>query len=118
MLASVQTRKISDSTTAVTVIILDAIGVFALLQLNMVPIILATPLFLIPVSIYTTALGISKRRHGIKYDYGYHFAWSAIMLAIGAGWILLYEKMGVVISIIAVLAVVLGYVYLNKIKSA
>ncbi|MDE1766395.1 MAG: hypothetical protein KGI27_09015 [Thaumarchaeota archaeon] len=117
-MASVQTRKISGSTTAATVIILDAIGVIALLQLDIIPIVLAAPLFLIPVSAYATALGINKRRHVVERDYGYHFAWSAVMLAIGVGWILLYEKAGVMMSMIAVLAIVLGYVHLNKIKHA
>lgn len=40
------------------------------------------------------------------------------MLAIGIGWIILYEGMGATIGAIVVLSIALGYVYLNKIKSS
>ncbi len=117
LLSNIQTYKISNATTA-TVIILDAIGIFALLQLNIIPIVLAVPMFLIPISLYTTALGINKKMHSVERDYGYHFTWSAIMLAIGVACIVFYEKAGITVSIISVLAIILGYIYLNKIKSS
>ena len=50
-------------------------------------------------------------------DYSYYFTWAAIMLVIGAEWILLYEKMGIMIGVIAGLSIALGYVYLNRFKS-
>ena len=112
-----QTHRTSSITT-VTVIILVIIAVAALLQLHVIPFVLSIPLFLIPVSIYTTVIGLkNKRISHITQDYGYYLTWAGIMLAVGIGWIVLYENMGIVIGVIVVLSITLGYVYLNKIKS-
>ena len=94
------------------------IAVAILLQLHVVPLVLAIPLFLIPVSIYTTVIGLkSRQERNITQNYSYYFTLSAVMLTIGIAWIVLYENMGVIMTVIAVLAIALGYVYLNKIKS-
>lgn len=115
-MSSIQTRRFSEATTAATVAILDAIGVSVLLQMHMIGLILAFPVFLIPVSLYTTVIGIDKKRRGVPRDYGYHLKWSAVMLSVGVGWVVLYEKMGVIIGVISVLSVILAYVYLNRIR--
>ncbi len=94
------------------------IAVAILLQLHVVPLVLSIPFFLIPFSIYTTVIGLkSKQERNIAQNHSYYFTWSAVMLTIGIGWIVLYENMGVIMTVITVLAIALGYVYLNKIKS-
>lgn len=99
-------------------IILAIIAVSALLQLHAIPLVLSMPLFLIPVAIHTTIIGLRyKQVPHLTQDYSYHFVWAAIMLSVGVGWILLYEKMGIIIGSIAVLSIALGYVYLNKMKT-
>ena len=80
----------------------------------MIPLILAVPIFLIPVSIYAAVIGIYKKRHAFPHDYGYHLKWSAIMLSVGVTWLVLYEKLGVIIGIISVLSIILAFVYVNK----
>jgi len=113
-LSTIQTRKISGGTAAATVTILDAIGISALLQLHLLPFVLAVPVFLIPVSIYATVVGIGKKMRAGPHDYGYHLTWSAIMLSVGVGWVVLYEKMGVISGVISILSIILAYVYINK----
>ncbi|SMH71245.1 hypothetical protein [Candidatus Nitrosotalea okcheonensis] len=116
-MSKIQTHRTSNITT-ITLVILVIIAVAALLQLHLIPLVLSIPLFLIPVSIYTTVLGLrNKQKPYATSDHDYYFTWAGIMLAVGIGWIVLYEKMGVVIGVISILSIVLGYVYLNKIKS-
>lgn len=88
------------------------------LQLHVIPLILTVPIFLIPISIYITIIGLySKKEHSITQDYGYYFTWAGIMLAACIEWILLYDKMGIIFGVIAGLAVAIGFVYLNRFKS-
>ena len=109
----------SSTITTTTVVILAIIAVAALLQSHVIPIILSIPLFLIPLSIYTTTIGLNKKKElHITQDYSYYFTWAGIMLAIGIGWIVIYENMGIVIGVISMLSIALGFVYLNKIKSS
>jgi hypothetical protein len=89
-----------------------------LLQLHLIPFILTLPIFLLPVSAYITIIGInSTKERKMTQDYSYYFTWAAIMFVVGIEWILLYEKIGVIIGVIAGLVVALGFVYLNKFKS-
>ena len=118
-LSSIQTRRTTNGIITASVVILAVIAVSALLELHAIPLALSVPLFLVPVSVYTTIVGFRYRQAPhITQDYSYHFVWAAVMLAVGVLWIALYEKMGIVIGVIAVLSIVLGYVYLNKIKSS
>lgn len=118
LLSKIQTQRTSSTITTVTVVMLTIIAVAALLQLHVIPLVLSAPLFLIPVSIYTTVIGLkNKHEPHITQEYSYHFTWAGIMLAVGIGWIVLYENMGVGIGVIAILSIALGYIYLNKIKS-
>ncbi len=97
---------------------LDAIAVAALLQLHLVPLILTIPLFLIPVSVYTTVIGFKNvKERNMTQDYSYYFTWASIMMIVGIVWIVIDEKLGVIIGIISTLAVALCYVYLNRAKS-
>jgi len=117
LLSNIQTRSTKTITT-VTVVIAITITVAALLQLHEIPLILSIPFFLIPISTYTTIIGLNSRQeHNRTQNYSYYFTWAAIMLAISITWILLYENMGVIMGIIAVLVITLGYVYLNRAKS-
>ena len=117
-LSSIQTRRTTNGIITASVVILAVIAVSALLELHAIPLALSVPLFLVPVSVYTTIVGFRYRQAPhITQDYSYHFVWAAVMLAVGVLWIALYEKMGIVIGVIAVLSIALGYVYLNKIKS-
>lgn len=119
LLSKIQTQRTSSTITTVTVVMLTIIAVAALLQLHVIPLVLSVPLFLIPVSIYTTVVGLkNKHEPHITQDHGYHLTWAGIMLAVGIGWIVLYENMGVMIGVIAILSIALGYIYLNKIKTA
>ncbi len=94
-------------------------AVAILLQLKTIPLVLTFPLFLIPIGIYTTIIGFKSRRELHKTEgHGYYFTWAGIMLAVGIGWVVLYEGLGVIMGIIMVLAIALGFVYLNKIKSS
>ncbi|MGB6464393.1 MAG: hypothetical protein WA799_07150 [Nitrosotalea sp.] len=117
-MSSIQIRTTNGILTT-SVMIFSIIAVSALVQLHAIPLVLSVPLFLVPVSIYTTIVGL-KYKHvpHLTQDYGYYFTWAAIMLAVGILWIALYEKMGIIIGVIAVLSIALGYVYLNKIKSS
>ncbi|MGI0046008.1 MAG: hypothetical protein ACREBB_02305 [Nitrosotalea sp.] len=118
MLSRIQIHRASNTTTT-TVVILAIIAVAALLQIHVIPLVLSFPLFLIPVAIYTTIVGLKSRYEPHKTeDHSYHFTWAAIMLSVGVGWIILYEGTGVIIGAIAVLSITLGYVYLNKVKSS
>lgn len=117
-MSNIQIRT-TNTIFTVSVVILVIISVSALLQLHAIPLVLSVPLFLVPVSIYTTIIGLKyKQAPHVTQDYSYYLTWAAIMLAIGTSWIVFYEKMGLVIGAIAVLSIALGYVYLNKIKSA
>lgn len=117
-MSSIQTRRTTNGILTASVIILAIIAVSALLQLHAIPLVLSMPLFLIPVAIHTTIIGLRyKQVPHLTQDYSYHFVWAAIMLSVGVGWILLYEKMGIIIGSIAVLSIALGYVYLNKMKT-
>jgi hypothetical protein len=118
-LSSIQTRRTTNGIITASVVIFAVIAVFALLELHAIPLALSVPLFLVPVSIYTTIVGFRyEQAPHITQDYSYDFVWAAVMLAVGVLWIALYEKMGIVIGVIVVLSIVLGYVYLNKIKSS
>jgi hypothetical protein len=118
-LSKIQTRRTTNAILTTSVIILAIIAVAALLQLRAIPLVLSVPLFLVPVSIYTTIVGLKyKQVPHVTQNYSYYLTLAAIMLAAGIGWILLYENMGLVIVIISVLSIALGYVYLNKIKSS
>jgi len=117
-LSSIQTSRTTNGIITASVVILAVIAVSALLELHAIPLALSVPLFLVPVSVYTTIVGFRYRQAPhITQDYSYHFVWAAVMLAVGVLWIALYEKLGMVIGVIAVLSIALGYVYLNKIKS-
>ncbi len=119
LLSNIQSHRTSSTITTATVVILAIIAVAALFQLHVIPLVLSIPLFLIPVSIYTTVIGLNKKKEfHITQDYSYYFTWAGIMLAIGIGLVVIYENMGIVIGVISVLSIALGYVYLNKIKSA
>jgi hypothetical protein len=115
----IQTRHTTNGILTASVVILAIIAVSALLELHAIPLVLSVPLFLVPVSIYTTIVGLKyKQVPHLAQDYTYYFTWAAVMLSVGVSWILLYEKTGIIIGAIAVLSIVLGYVYLNKIKSS
>ena len=117
-MSSIQTCRTTNGIITASVAIFAVIAVFALLELHAIPLALSVPLFLVPVSVYTTIVGFRYRQAPhITQDYSYHFVWAAVMLAVGVLWIALYEKLGIVIGVIAVLSIALGYVYLNKIKS-
>ncbi|MGI0101617.1 MAG: hypothetical protein ACREA7_03360 [Nitrosotalea sp.] len=117
-MSKVQVHSTSKTVTTATVLMLDAIVVAVLLQLHLVPLILTIPLFLIPVSIYTTVIGFKNvKERSMTQDYGYYFTWASIMMIVGIVWIVIDEKLGVIIGIISTLAVVLCYVYLNRAKS-
>ena len=117
-MSSIQTSRTTNGIITASVVILAVIAVSALLELHAIPLALSVPLFLVPVSVYTTIVGFRYRQAPhITQDYSYHFVWAAVMLAVGVLWIALYEKLGMVIGVIAVLSIALGYVYLNKIKS-
>ena len=117
-MSNIQIRTTNNILTA-SVVILVIISVSALLQLHAIPLVLSVPLFLVPVSIYATIIGLKyKPMPHLTPDHSYYLTWAAIMLAGGISGIVLYEKMGLVIVAIAVLSVALGYIYLNKIKSA
>jgi len=117
-LSSIQTRRTTNGIITASVVILAVIAVSVLFELHAIPLALSVPLFLVPVSVYTTIVGFRYRQAPhITQDYSYHFVWAAVMLAVGVLWIALYEKLGMVIGVIAVLSIALGYVYLNKIKS-
>ena len=118
-MSSIQTCRTTNGIITASVVILAVIAVSALLELHAIPLALSVPLFLVPVSVYTTIVGFRYRQAPhITQDYSYHFVWAAVMLAVGVLWIALYEKVGIVIGVISVLSIALGYVYLNKIKSA
>lgn len=118
-MSEIQTHRIPSTRTTATVVMLAIIAVAALLQLHVIPLVLTVPLFLVPLSIYVTMLGLKNRqRPHITQNYSYYFTWGGIMVAVGVGWITLYENMGVIIGAIAILSIALAYVYLNKIKSS
>ncbi|MGI0072612.1 MAG: hypothetical protein ACREA3_02225 [Nitrosotalea sp.] len=118
-MSSIHTHRTPNTITTVTVVLLAIIAVAALLQLRIIPPVLSVPLFLIPIAIYTTIIGLKSKHEPHKtQNHSYHFTWAGIMLAIGIGWIILYEGMGATIGAIVVLSIALGYVYLNKIKSS
>ncbi len=118
-LSSIQTRRTTNGILTASVVILAIIAVSAMLELHAIPLALSVPLFLVPVSVYTTIVGLRyKQAPRLTQDYTYYFTWAAVMLSVGVSWILLYEKTGMIIGVIAVLSIVLGYVYLNKIKSS
>jgi hypothetical protein len=118
LLSNIQVSVKSNTIATVTVVLLAIIASTALLQLHVIPFILSIPVFLIPVSVYTTIIGLnSKKESRMTQDHSYYFTWAAIMLTIGAEWILLYEKFGITIGVIDGLAIALGYVYLNRFKS-
>lgn len=116
---SIQTLRTTNGTLTASVVILAVIAVSALLELHAIPLALSVPFFLVPVSVYTTIVGLRYRQtHHITQDYSYYFVWAAVMLAVGISWIVIYEKAGPVVGIISVLSIALGFVYLNKIKSS
>ncbi|MFZ1077664.1 MAG: hypothetical protein WAN47_09590 [Nitrosotalea sp.] len=118
-MSSIQTRRTTNGILTASVVILAIIAVSAMLELHAIPLALSVPLFLVPVSVYTTIVGLRyKQAPRLTQDYTYYFTWAAVMLSVGVSWILLYEKTGMIIGVIAVLSIVLGYVYLNKIKSS
>lgn len=117
-MSNIQVCSKLNTITTVTVVLLSVIAAAVLLQLSIVPLILTVPVFLIPVSVYTTNIGLSSRKQPhTTQDYSYYLTWAAIMLAIGIEWIILYEKMDIAIGVITGLAIALGYVYLNRFKS-
>ncbi|MGI0086477.1 MAG: hypothetical protein ACREBI_00745 [Nitrosotalea sp.] len=117
-MSKIQVHSTSKTVTTATVLMLDAIAVAALLQLHLVPLILTIPLFLIPVSVYTTVIGFKNvKERNMTQDYSYYFTWASIMMIVGIVWIVIDEKLGVIIGIISTLAVALCYVYLNRAKS-
>lgn len=117
-LSTIQNYKPSSIITA-TIVILCIIVIAALLQFHVIPTLLLIPIFLIPVSLYTTILGfMSKKEIHMTQDYSYYFSWAGIMMAVGIGWIVLYEKMDLIFGVIAIFSIVLAYVYMNKIKSS
>ena len=119
MLSRIQIHRTPNTITTATVVMLVIISVAILLQLHVMPIILSIPLFLIPLAIYATIIGLKSKHEPHKtQDHSYYFTWGGIMLAVGVGWIILYEGIGVILGIIAVFSIALGYVYLNKTKSS
>lgn len=118
LLSNIQVYGKSNTITSVTVVLVSIIAASILLEFNVIPLILTVPVFLIPVSVYVTIIGVnSKKGPHMTQDYSYHFTWAGIMLVVGIEWILLYEKSGVIIGVIAGLAITLGFVYLNRFKS-
>jgi hypothetical protein len=108
----------STTITSVTIVLLSIIAAATLLEFNVIPLILTAPVFLIPVSGYITILGLnSKKGPHMTQDYSYHFTWAGILLVVGIEWIFLYEKIDVIVGVIAGLGVALGFVYLNRFKS-
>ncbi len=115
----IQTRRTTNGILTASVVIPAIIAVSVLLELHAIPLVLSVPLFLVPLSVYTTIVGLRyKQVSHLTQDYTYYFTWAAVMLSVGISWILLYEKTGIIIGVIAVLSIVLGYVYLNKMKSS
>ncbi|MDE1861937.1 MAG: hypothetical protein KGI33_03385 [Thaumarchaeota archaeon] len=108
-----------DRTTAVTVVAASVVAVAMLLWAHTIPAIVAFPLFLIPVSAYVTVLGVRARhvKRG-ETSHTYHFIWAAVMMVVGAGWIVLYEGAGPIIGAVVMICIALGYLYLDKAKSS
>ncbi len=117
-MSNIQVYRKLNRVTTVTVALLSIILTATLLELRIVPLILTLPVFLFPVSVYTSIIGLyDKKQPHLTHDYTYYFTWGAIMLVTGIEWILLYERMDITIEVIAGLSIALGYVYLNKFKS-
>ena len=117
-LSSIQSHRVPNATATATVILLDIIAVAILLQLNQIPLVLSFPAFLFPVGTYTAIIGFRAASEPHKTEKGnYFFTWAAIMLAVGLGWVLLYEGSGFTYVTVAVLSVSLGFMYINKAKN-
>lgn len=117
-MSNIQVHYTQKGTTKAIVILVDIIAIASLLQFHEIPLILSFPLFLIPIAAYTTTAGFKteKSHRGVEAS-RYHFTWAGIMSAVGIGWIVLYEGIGIIAGIICILSITLGFIYLHKAKA-
>lgn len=107
------------SVFAATIVVIVTLIVLALfVQFKIITVLLAIPLFLIPPSLYLTAVGLtSESEKATVPAYTYYFTWSGVMLVVSLVWISLYEGLGAALSLVVALVVVLVYLFVNRAKS-
>lgn len=110
-------RAITSQSVTVAVVVGSAIVVLLLLLFNVIPSLLAFPIFLLPISLYLVIMAAGNVSSE-KMTHTYYLVWSGVAMAILVPWLTVYIFPNLVLALVEVLVIFLVYYYLNRFLSS